>query len=445
MRLTQAFQPTLRETPVEAKIVSHQLMLRAGLIRQITSGIYVWLPAGLRVLRKISNIIREEQDHIGGQELLMPTLQPAELWKRSGRHDSYGPEMLRFKDRHERELLYGPTNEEMITDIFGATETSYKTLPKYLYQLQWKFRDEIRPRFGVMRGREFLMKDGYSFDLSAEDAEDIYFQIMHSYLRTFERIGVTAIPMAADTGPIGGALSHEFLVIAPTGESEVFYDKRREIAQTSEDVKKDPKKFLKKLMNTTYAATSEKHEKALWNEIPQEFQVNGRAIEVGHIFSFGTKYTEAMGISVAGPNGDKIYPYMGSYGIGVSRLVGAIIEASHDEKGIVWPEQVAPYRISLINLRPGDEACDRICEKIYEINANDILYDDRKERAGVKFNDADLMGAPWKIVVGPKGAKNGEIELSRRSGGEAISVNLENPSDESREYMKACGLEAVIG
>ncbi|QCE32190.1 proline--tRNA ligase [Acetobacteraceae bacterium] len=444
MRLSQAFQPTLRETPVEAKIVSHQLMLRAGLIRQIASGIYVWLPAGLRVLRKISTIIQEEQDRIGGQELLMPTLQPAELWKKSGRHDSYGPEMLRFKDRHDRELLYGPTNEEMITEIFGATETSYKTLPKYLYQIQWKFRDEIRPRFGVMRGREFLMKDGYSFDLSAENAEEIYFQIMHSYLRTFERLGVTAIPMAADTGPIGGALSHEFLVLAPTGESEVFYDKRREIGQAENVDNADPKNFLKALMQDTYAATSEKHDIEAWDKIPEAFQVSGRAIEVGHIFSFGTKYTETMGISVAGPNGDKIYPHMGSYGIGVSRLVGAIIEASHDEKGIIWPKAIAPYQISLINLRPGDENCDRLCEEIYKILPDEILYDDRKERAGVKFNDADLMGAPWKIVVGPKGAARGEIELSSRAGTETFTVNTETPTERDHQHMKSCGLEALF-
>lgn len=426
MRLSKAFQPTLKEVPAEAQIASHRLMLRAGLVRQTSSGIYAWLPAGLRVLRNIEKIIREEQDAIGAQEVLMPTLQSADLWRRSGRYDAYGPEMLRIQDRHGRELLYGPTNEEMITDIFGSSVSSYKQLPKALYHIQWKFRDEVRPRFGVMRGREFLMKDAYSFDADYQGAVNSYRRMMLSYLRIFQRLGVRAVPMVADTGPIGGDLSHEFLVLAPTGESGVFFDAALEEQDwlgrpVDCDNEEDLAAFFSSVTDH-YAATDEKHDEAAWAEVPDDRKREGRGIEVGHIFYFGTKYTESMGIEVSGADGAKFSPHMGSYGVGVSRLVGAIIEASHDEAGIIWPDSVAPYKAAILNLRPGDEACDAICEEIYGADPENFMYDDRSERAGVKFNDADLMGHPWQIIVGPRGAKEGNVELKRRADGERFEL-----------------------
>ena len=426
MRLSKAFQPTLKEVPAEAQIASHRLMLRAGLVRQTSSGIYAWLPAGLRVLRNIEQIIREEQDAIGAQEVLMPTLQSADLWRRSGRYDAYGPEMLRIQDRHGRELLYGPTNEEMITDIFGSSVSSYKQLPKALYHIQWKFRDEVRPRFGVMRGREFLMKDAYSFDADYQGAVNSYRRMMLSYLRIFQRLGVRAVPMVADTGPIGGDLSHEFLVLAPTGESGVFFDAALEEQDwlgrpVDCDNEEDLAAFFSSVTDH-YAATDEKHDEAAWAEVPDDRKREGRGIEVGHIFYFGTKYTESMGIEVSGADGGKFSPHMGSYGVGVSRLVGAIIEASHDDAGIIWPDSVAPYKAAILNLRPGDEACDAICEEIYVADPENFMYDDRSERAGVKFNDADLMGHPWQIIVGPRGAKEGKVELKRRADGERFEL-----------------------
>ncbi|QDH12960.1 proline--tRNA ligase [Formicincola oecophyllae] len=439
MKLTEAFQPTLKEVPTEATITSHRLMLRAGLVRQTAAGIYAWLPAGLRVLRAISTIVREEQDRIGAQEVLMPTLQSADLWRRSGRYDAYGPEMLRITDRHERELLYGPTNEEMITDIFGAVVKSYKELPLTLYHLQWKFRDEVRPRFGVMRGREFYMKDGYSFDVSKEGAERNYWRQMLAYLRTFRRIGVNAVPMQADTGPIGGNLSHEFLVLAPAGESGVFYDAAWEgIDWSKRDLDADSAEDLKAVQDvlaTHYAATDEKHDEAAWEKVPAEQRREGRGIEVGQIFHLGPKYTEAMGVTVTGEDGSPTHPDMGCYGIGVSRLVGAIIEASHDDNGIIWPESVAPWRFALINLRPGDEATDALCARLYSADPENILYDDRKERAGVKFNDADLLGLPWQVIIGPRGAKAGQVELKNRASGE----RSEMPVD---DFMARFGLKA---
>ncbi|UMM08593.1 proline--tRNA ligase [Gluconobacter frateurii] len=426
MRLSKAFQPTLKEVPAEAQIASHRLMLRAGLVRQTSSGIYAWLPAGLRVLRNIEQIIREEQDAIGAQEVLMPTLQSADLWRRSGRYDAYGPEMLRIQDRHGRELLYGPTNEEMITDIFGSSVSSYKQLPKALYHIQWKFRDEVRPRFGVMRGREFLMKDAYSFDADYQGAVNSYRRMMLSYLRIFQRLGVRAVPMVADTGPIGGDLSHEFLVLAPTGESGVFFDAALEEQDwlgrpVDCDNEEDLAAFFSSVTDH-YAATDEKHDEAAWAEVPDDRKREGRGIEVGHIFYFGTKYTESMGIEVSGADGAKFSPHMGSYGVGVSRLVGAIIEASHDDAGIIWPDSVAPYKAAILNLRPGDEACDAICEEVYGADPENFMYDDRSERAGVKFNDADLMGHPWQIIVGPRSAKEGKVELKRRADGERFEL-----------------------
>ncbi len=429
MRLSRSFVPTLKEIPAEAQIASHRLMLRAGLVRQTSSGIYAWLPTGWRVLQNISRIVREEQNRAGAQDMLMPVIQSADLWRKSGRYDAYGPEMLRIKDRHDREMLFGPTNEEMITDLFREAARSYRDLPQILYHIQWKFRDEVRPRFGVMRGREFLMKDAYSFDRDYEGAVRSYRTMMLAYLRTFQRLGVKAIPMVADTGPIGGDLSHEFIVLAPTGESQVFYDaKFEEIDWTSNDFSysDDDLGRLWSLMTNSYAATEEKHDEAAWAKIPEERKREGRGIEVGHIFYFGTKYSEPMGMTVAGPDGKQTPVEMGSYGIGVSRMVGAIIEASHDAAGIIWPEGVAPFKAALLNLKQGDEVCDRMCEEIYARGAGDVMYDDRAERAGVKFADADLMGHPWHVIVGPRGAANGKVELKHRATGERHELSVED-------------------
>jgi prolyl-tRNA synthetase len=429
MRLTNYFLPTLKEDPAEAQISSHRLMLRAGLIRQANAGIYSWLPTGLRVLRKVEKIVREEQNRAGAQELLMPTIQSAELWQESGRYDGYGKEMLRIIDRHDREMLYGPTNEELITDIFRQTIRSYKDLPKNLYHIQWKFRDEVRPRFGVMRGREFLMKDGYSFDVNYENARNSYNRMFVSYLRTFARMGLQAIPMQADTGPIGGDLSHEFIILAETGESEVFCHKdylEFDALSEAPNYEGDLSSVVKKWTNL-YAATDEKHDPAQAKELRDDL-ISARGIEVGHIFYFGTKYSKAMGATVTGADGEELMPEMGSYGIGVSRLVGAIIEAYHDENGIIWPDSVAPFSVGVINLRTGDKDCDEVCEDVIrklETAGKEVLYDDRDERAGTKFATMDLIGLPWQLVVGPRGLKNGVVEIKRRETGEReeLSVN----------------------
>ncbi|MGH7043046.1 MAG: proline--tRNA ligase [Acetobacteraceae bacterium] len=429
MRLSRSLIPTLKETPAEAQIASHRLMLRAGLVRQTSAGIYAWLPLGFRVLKNIERIVREEQDAAGAQELLMPTIQPAELWRESGRYDEYGREMLRIRDRHDRELLYGPTNEEMVTDLLRQSVRSYRELPQIIYHIQWKFRDEVRPRFGVMRGREFLMKDAYSFDLDYAGAEASYRKMMLAYMRTFQRIGLRAIPMAAESGPIGGNLSHEFIILAPTGESQVYYDSAfEEIDYLSRGAGGfdhtsaiDLDRFFTE-MTTHYAATDEKHDAAAWERVAPPRRREGRGIEVGHIFYFGTKYSAAMGLSVAGADGKPVTPEMGSYGIGVSRLVGAVIEASHDPAGIIWPDAIAPFRAAILNLKQGDAACDRICEALYAKLGASALYDDRTERAGVKFADADLMGHPWQIVVGPRGAATGQVELKRRATGERVEL-----------------------
>ncbi|MCZ6509352.1 MAG: proline--tRNA ligase [Alphaproteobacteria bacterium] len=430
MRRTQLFLPTLKENPAEAQIVSHRLMLRSGMIRQSAAGIYSWLPAGHRVLRKISQIVREEQDATGAQEMLMPTIQSAELWRKSGRYDDYGKEMLRITDRHDREMLFGPTNEELITDIVANEINSYRDLPKNLYHIQWKFRDEVRPRFGVMRGREFLMKDNYSFDLDHESARHSYNKMFVCYLRTFARMGLQAIPMAADTGPIGGDLSHEFIILAETGESEVFCDKALldlEAPGADIEFESDLQPVIDQ-WTSYYAATDEKHD-ADSCPISGEQLVQARGIEVGHIFYFGTKYSEAMGAQVQGSDGEQITLKMGSYGIGVSRLLGAIIEASHDDAGIIWPEAVAPWNIGLINLKVGDGQCDAVCEALYGEARRlgiDILYDDRDERAGGKFADMDLIGLPWQIAVGPRGLKDGIVELKRRSDGERSTLSIDD-------------------
>lgn len=430
MRMSRFFLPTLKEDPSEAQIVSHRLMLRAGMIRQSSAGIYSWLPLGLRVLRKVEQIVREEQDAAGCQELLMPTIQPAELWQESGRYEDYGAEMLRIRDRHQRDMLFGPTNEEMITEIVRAHIRSYKDLPKLLYHIQWKFRDEVRPRFGIMRGREFLMKDCYSFDLTAADARAAYNRMFVAYLRTFARMGLRAIPMAADTGPIGGDLSHEFIILADTGESEVFchknlleYDVLGETVNYEEDLQPVVDRWT-----SLYAATDEKHDPAEAAKLGDDL-INARGIEVGHIFYFGTKYSKAMNAVVTGPDGEQIFPEMGSYGIGVSRLVGGLIEAFHDENGIVWPEAVAPFDAGIINLKTGDADCDAASIDMYDklrSAGRDVLYDDRDGRAGAKFADMDLIGLPWQIVIGPRGLKNGVVEFKNRATGEREEISAES-------------------
>ena len=424
MRLSKYFLPILKENPSDAQIASHRLMLRAGMIRQAQSGIYSWLPMGYKVLRKLENIVHDEQIRAGHNPMLMPTIQSADLWRESGRYDDYGKEMLRITDRHGRDMLFGPTNEELITDIFRNSVKSYKDLPMTLYHIQWKFRDEVRPRFGVMRGREFLMKDGYNFDLNKEAAMHSYNRHMVSYLRTYERMGMKAIPMRADSGPIGGEDTHEFLVLADTGESEEFFD--RNILDLSLGDKEidynnwDECASIFKEWTTPYARTDETHNPELFAEIPDERQMTSRGIEVGQIFYFGTKYSESMNAKVSTPNDGEIPVHMGSHGIGVSRMVGAIIEASHDENGIIWPEAVSPFGVGIVNLKQGDDQADLACENLYKsasLLGIDPLYDDRSERAGAKFASMDLIGLPWRITVGPRGLKNGVVELTcRRTG-----------------------------
>jgi len=433
VKLSQYFMPILRDAPKEAEIVSHRLMLRAGMIRQESAGIYSWLPTGFKVMKKIEQIVREEQNRAGAIEVLMPTIQSADLWKKSGRYNDYGKEMLRIKDRHEREMLYGPTNEEMITDIFRSGVQSYKDLPRNLYHIQWKFRDEVRPRFGIMRGREFLMKDAYSFDISAEAGRHSYNKMFVAYLRTFARMGLKAIPMRAETGPIGGNLSHEFLILADTGESEVFFDRDfYDMDWTAFTIDFDDVEAVAgvvKDFTSKYAATDEKHEQGEFERrVPDDKRLSGRGIEVGHIFYFGSKYSEPLGCAVQGPDGQAVNIQSGSYGIGVSRLVGAIIEASHDEAGIIWPEPVAPFLVGLVNLKAGDEEVDGACEKLYrtlESAGVEVLYDDTDERPGAKFAVMDLIGLPWQVIIGPRGLKEGIAEVKNRRTGERENVPLD--------------------
>ncbi|MEC8088793.1 MAG: proline--tRNA ligase [Pseudomonadota bacterium] len=429
MRLSQYFLPLLKETPKEAQIASHRLMLRAGMIQQSSAGIYSWLPLGKKVLDKIAQLVREEQDRAGAIEIMMPTIQPAELWQESGRYDDYGAEMLRIRDRHERDMLYGPTNEEQVTDIFRSHVRSYKALPLNLYHIQWKFRDEVRPRFGIMRGREFLMKDAYSFDIDADAARQSYNRMFVSYLKTFARMGLTAIPMEADTGPIGGDMSHEFIILAETGDSGVYFHKEWLDTDlvTSVDYSEDLQPVVDRF-TSLYARADEKHDP---DSCPVEEGdlMSLRGIEVGHIFYFGEKYSEPMGASVAGPDGSNIPVHMGSYGIGVSRLVGGIIEASHDDKGIIWPRAVAPFDVAVVNLKPDDEACTACAEELYAnlgAAGGDPLMDDRDERPGAKLVSIDLIGIPWQIVIGPRGMANGVVELKNRATGEAVEVSPES-------------------
>ncbi|MBJ3774438.1 proline--tRNA ligase [Acuticoccus mangrovi] len=431
MRLSRTFLPLLKETPKEAEIVSHRLMLRAGMIRQQSAGIYSWLPMGMTVLTKIADIVREEQNRAGAQEILMPTIQSADLWRESGRYDAYGPEMLRIVDRHQRDMLYGPTNEEMVTDIFRTHVRSYRALPMNLYHIQWKFRDEVRPRFGVMRGREFLMKDAYSFDVDKEAARHSYQRMFVAYLRTFHRLGLTAIPMRADTGPIGGDLSHEFIILASTGESQVYCHKdmlEKAVPPADLDFMSDLTPIVDD-WTSLYAATDEMHDEAAFAAIPADKQVEARGIEVGHIFYFGTKYSAPMGANVAGPDGSEAPVHMGSYGVGVSRLVGAVIEACHDEAGIIWPESIAPWDIALVNLKPGDAATDAMVDRLealFESLGKTVLVDDTDQRPGAKFAAMDLIGLPWQVIVGPRGAKSGEVEVKRRATGERHTMPEEN-------------------
>ena len=432
MRLSRYFLPVLKENPAEAQIVSHRLMLRAGMIKQSAAGIYSWLPLGLKVLKNIENIIHEEQEKAGHLAILMPTIQSADLWRESGRYEEYGEEMLRFKDRHDRDMLFTPTAEELITDIFRGHVNSYKDLPLTMYQIQWKFRDERRPRFGVMRGREFYMKDGYNFDLTKEDALHAYNRHLVSYLRSYERMGLQAIPMRADSGPIGGEDTHEFLVLAETGESEVFYDKAvTELKFGDRDIDFNNIQQCQSIMEEfteKYARTDETHDEVAFEKVPEERRQVARGIEVGQIFYFGTKYSEAMGAMVQDSEGQTVPVHMGSHGIGVSRLVGAIIEASHDDKGIVWPEGVTPYHCGIINLKQGDEEADSACESLYQrlgVAGLEPLYDDRKERAGGKFATMDLIGLPWRITVGPRGLKNGVVELTNRRTGKSDEMSPE--------------------
>jgi prolyl-tRNA synthetase len=433
MRLSHYFMPILRDDPKEAEIASHKLMLRAGMVRQEAAGSYSWLPMGFRVLKKIEQIVREEQDKAGAIEVLMPTLQSADLWRKSGRYDAYGKEMLRIKDRQDRDLLYGPTNEEMITDIFRSGVQSYKDVPRNLYHIQWKFRDEVRPRFGVMRGREFLMKDAYSFDLTREAGQHSYNKMFVSYLRTFARMGLEAVPMRAETGPIGGSDSHEFLILAPTGESGVFFDKGfHDMDWKNFEIDYDDVGAVAGIVEkftSMYAATSEMHDGADYEKrVPEARRMTGRGIEVGHIFFFGDKYSLPMGCEVQGPDGKKVTLQSGSYGIGVSRLVGGIIEASHDKDGIIWPEAVAPYKVGLINIKSGDAEADAVCDKIYkalQAKGVEVLYDDRAQPGGAKFATMDLIGLPWQVIIGPRGLKEGIAEVKNRKSGARENVALD--------------------
>ena len=432
MRLSRYFLPLLKETPKEAEIVSHRLMLRAGMIRQQAAGLYSWLPLGKRVLEKVNAIVRQEQDRSGAIEILMPTIQPADLWRESGRYDDYGAEMLRIKDRHERDMLFGPTNEEMVTDIFRSFVRSYKDLPLNLYHIQWKFRDERRPRFGVMRSREFLMKDAYSFDIDEKAARAAYARMFVAYLRTFTRMGLKAIPMRADTGPIGGDLSHEFIILADTGESQVFCDRQYLSMQVPgadvDFLDDDGLQEIVKQWTSPYAATEEMHDAQAWAKLGIGEKLSARGIEVGHIFYFGTKYSAPMKAAVTGPDGKEHAVHMGSYGIGPTRLVAAIIEAFHDDAGIVWPAAVAPFDIGIVNMKAGDGSVDAVCETLYQRLSNagrDVLYDDTDNRAGAKFATMDLIGLPWQIIAGPRGVAEGQIEIKRRADGlrETLSVD----------------------
>ena len=431
MKYSEFFIPTVKDVPSDAEIISHKLMIKAGMIKQSSAGIYSWLPLGLKVLKNIESIVREEQNNAGANEMLMPTIQSADLWIKSGRYDDYGKEMLRIADRSGREMLYGPTNEELITDIFQAYITSYKELPKNLYHIQWKFRDEVRPRFGVMRGREFLMKDNYSFDLNEETAKISYNKMFKAYIKTFLRMGLTPISLRAETGPIGGNLSHEFQVLANTGESTLYYDRELESLDTES---LDPDK-----LQSYYAAVDDQH-----NDqdcpIPIKDLKISKGIEVGHIFYFGTKYSEKLNAYVQDSNGKRVAVHMGSYGIGVSRLVGALIEANHDEKGIKWPKSVAPFKLSVVNLMPDDQNCNTKSAEYYSyfMSENiDTLYDDRNCSIGKKLSDNDLIGTPIQIVIGKRDLAKGVIEIKDRILDKTEKVQIDDVKKVALQKLKS--------
>jgi prolyl-tRNA synthetase len=439
MYLTKSFIPILKNNPSEAKIKSHQLMLRVGMIKQSSAGIYSWLPLGFKVMKKIEQIVREEQNKIGVQEILMPTIQSSEIWKESGRYDDYGEEMLRIKDRQNREMLYGPTNEELVTDIFRASVKSYKSLPQLLYHIQWKFRDEVRPRFGIMRCREFYMKDAYSFDISDEEAFFSYNKFFLSYLRTFKRLDLTAIPMAADTGPIGGNLSHEFIILADTGESKIFTDKRIfDLNSSGTEVEKKSLEELRQKYEKFYAVTDEKfNEKEFEQKVSKENRLITKGIEVGHIFYFGDKYSKPMNASVDLPGGKKDFVKMGSYGVGVSRLVGAIIEAKYDEKNEImkWPISVAPYDVSIIpminkNDTSALEKAKNIYDKLVQ-NSIEAIIDDTDENFSSKIKKMNLIGSPFQIIIGKQ--TEGELLEFKEIGQDSKKIKL----DEVIKIIKA--------
>jgi prolyl-tRNA synthetase len=430
MKLSKYFLPTLKEVPKDAEIMSHRLMLRAGMIRQASSGIYIWLPLGYAVLKRIEQIIREEQINAGAIELLMPTIQSADIWKKSGRYDDYGSEMLRMKDRHDRDILYGPTNEEQITDIASHYFKSYKELPKILFHIQWKFRDEVRPRFGVMRCKEFLMKDSYSFDVSEQDGRESYNKMFLSYLKTFKRMGLTAIPMQAESGPIGGNLSHEFIILADTGESKVYIDKRLLELKLPENINyESDSKDIVHSWTKFHAVTEDMFDQEAYEEnVDEENRLSTRGIEVGHVFYFGDKYTKPLNANVQDKHGTMNPIQSGSYGIGVSRLVAAIIEASHDEKGIIWPESVSPFDIALINLNPKNEELVQICDKLYAKLqlSQSVLYDDTSNSVGEKLSRMDLIGIPVQIILGNKSIQNKTLEIKNRKTGDVVVEDIDN-------------------
>ena len=424
MRLSHYFLKPRKDAPSDATLISHKLMIKSSMIKQTTSGIYAWLPLGLKVLKKIEDIIRKFHNLYGCQELLMPTIQSSSIWKKSERYNDYGPEMLKFRDRNKKELLYGPTNEELITEIFKEYINSYKDLPKNLYQIQWKFRDEIRPRYGVMRCREFLMKDNYSFDISKNDAEKSYDNMFKCYLEIFNEIGINVIPVKADPGAMGGDLSHEFHLISKSGDTDIYYDKK------IGDINGLNARNSFKLLRNLYSVTKDEYKKK--QDLDASKLIKTKGIEIGHIFYFGTKYSDKLDAYVLNEKGQKINVEMGSYGIGISRLVAAIIESSHDEKGIIWPKNISPFNVGLINLNNKNKELIRIADKLYDYlkkNNIDVLYDDTNERPGEKFANIDLIGVPSQIILGENSLKENSVEIKNRKTKKIIKIKIKNMNE----------------
>jgi prolyl-tRNA synthetase len=424
MRLSHYFLKPRKDAPSDATLISHKLMIKSSMIKQTTSGIYAWLPLGLKVLKKIEDIIRKFHNLYGCQELLMPTIQSSSIWKKSERYNDYGPEMLKFRDRNKKELLYGPTNEELITEIFKEYINSYKDLPKNLYQIQWKFRDEIRPRYGVMRCREFLMKDNYSFDISKNDAEKSYDNMFKCYLEIFNEIGINVIPVKADSGAMGGDLSHEFHLISKSGDTDIYYDKK------IGDINGLNARNSFKLLRNLYSVTKDEYKKK--QDLDASKLIKTKGIEIGHIFYFGTKYSDKLDAYVLNEKGQKINVEMGSYGIGISRLVAAIIESSHDEKGIIWPKNISPFNVGLINLNNKNKELIRIADKLYDYlkkNNIDVLYDDTNERPGEKFANIDLIGVPSQIILGENSLKENSVEIKNRKTKKIIKIKTKNMNE----------------